>query len=283
MNNGRRWLSRKKKWEQDMHEELRFHIERQTVENIAAGLPPKEARRQAVLQLGSLVGLKENWSPLAKHIQFVEGHHPQLEIVGVVADSKYNDLREGPADFFYIPGTHGDIEIRTDGCARTLIGSLPAIFHSLDSSVKITGVRNLREQVDESLHSDHLIAALCATFSIVALVLTCIGLYGTLTFNIARRTGEIGIRMTLGADQRDISRLVVGEGLRLTIAGLLLGIVMALGTGSLLGSMLFAVKQTDPLTFFGVSIVSLSAAVLACYTPVRRAMRVDPMVALRHE
>ena len=224
-----------------------------------------------------------NASPLGKHIQFVEGHHPQLEIVGVVADSKYLDLREGPADFFYIPGTHGDIEIRTDGSARTLPGSLPAIFHSLDGAVSITGIRTLREQVDESLHSDRLIAALCATFSILALVLTCVGLYGALAFNIARRTSEMGIRMALGASQRDIFRLVVGQGLRLTIAGLLMGIVVTVGTGSRLGSMLFAVKQTDPLTFLGVSIALLSAAVLACYIPARRATRVDPMVALRYE
>jgi predicted permease len=224
-----------------------------------------------------------NVSPLGKHFHFVEGHRPPLEIVGVVADSKYNDLRESPTDFFYIPGTHGDIEIRTDGSAKTLAGSLPAIFHSLDRSVTITGIRSLREQVDESLHSDRLIAALCAAFSILALVLTCVGLYGALAFNLARRTSEIGIRMALGANQRDIFRLVVGQGLRLTIAGLILGIVAALGTGSLLGSMLFAVKKTDPLTFLGVSIALLCAAALACYIPARRAMRVDPMVALRYE
>jgi ABC-type antimicrobial peptide transport system permease subunit len=153
----------------------------------------------------------------------------------------------------------------------------------LDRSVTITGIRSLREQVDESLHSDRLIAALCAAFSILALVLTCVGLYGALAFNLARRTSEIGIRMALGANQRDIFRLVVGQGLRLTIAGLILGIVAALGTGSLLGSMLFAVKQTDPLTFLGVSIALLCAAALACYIPARRAMRVDPMVALRYE
>jgi macrolide transport system ATP-binding/permease protein len=224
-----------------------------------------------------------NVSPLGKHFHFVEGNRPALEIVGVVADSKYNDLRESPSDFFYIPGTHGDIEIRTEGSVKTLAGSLPAIVHSFDSSITVTSIRNLREQVDESLHSDRLIAALCATFSTLALGLTCIGLYGALAFNIAGRTSEIGIRMALGANQRDIFRLVVGQGLRLTIAGLILGIVVALRTGSLLGSVLFAVKQTDPLTFFGVSIALLCAAVLACYIPARRAMRVDPMIALRYE
>ncbi|MGC1171232.1 MAG: ABC transporter permease [Candidatus Acidiferrales bacterium] len=222
-------------------------------------------------------------SPLGKHFHFVEGNRPPLEIVGVVADSKYNDLRESPADFFYIPGTHGDLEIRTSGSAKTLAGALHGIIQTPDSSVKVTGIRTLREQVDESLHSDRLIAALCAAFSILALVLTCVGLYGALAFSVARRTSEIGIRMALGAQPRDIFRLVVGEGLRLTLAGLFLGIVAALSAGSLLASILFAVKQTDPLTFLAVSAVLVSAAVLACYLPARRAMRLDPMTALRDE
>jgi predicted permease len=224
-----------------------------------------------------------NSSPLGKHFRFVEGHRPPLEIIGVVADSKYNDLREGPTDFFYIPGTHGDLEIRTNSSATALSASLREILHSLDSSVTITDIRTLREQVDESLHSDRLIAALCATFSILALILTCVGLYGALAFDVARRTTEIGIRMALGAHPRDIFQLVVGQGVRLTVTGLAVGIVAALSAGSLLASLLFGVAQTDPLTFLVVSVVLLSAAVLAGYLPARRAMRLDPMSALRDE
>ncbi|MGA7853414.1 MAG: FtsX-like permease family protein [Candidatus Acidiferrales bacterium] len=141
----------------------------------------------------------------------------------------------------------------------------------------------LRDQIDESLHSDRLIAALCTTFSILALLLTCVGLYGALAFNVARRTGEIGIRMALGAHPRDILQSVLGQGMRLTVTGLVLGIVAALSAGSLLTSILFGVKQTDPLVFLAVSAVLLSAAVLACYLPARRAMHLDPLSALRHE
>jgi predicted permease len=224
-----------------------------------------------------------NGSPLGKHFHFVEGKRPPLEIVGVVADSKYNDLREGPTDFFYIPGTHGDLEIRTGGSAKALAGPLQAICHSLDSSVTITGINTLREQIDESLHADRLIAALCATFSTLALVLTCVGLYGALAFNVARRTNEIGIRMALGAHPRDIFLLVVGQGMRLTVTGLVLGAVAALSAGSLVTSLLFGVRQTDPLAFLAVSAALLSAAVLASYLPARRAMRLDPMSALRDE
>jgi predicted permease len=222
-------------------------------------------------------------SPLGKHFHFVESNRPPLEIVGVVADSKYNDLRESPADFFYIPGTHGDLEIRTSGSAKALAGPLRGIIHSLDSAVTITGIRTLREQIDESLHSDRLIAALCAAFSTLALVLTCVGLYGALAFSVARRTSEIGIRMALGAHPRDIFRLVIGEGMRLTLTGLFLGVVAALGSGSLLASILFGVKQTDPLAFAAVSVILLASAVLACYLPARRAMQLDPMTALRNE
>jgi predicted permease len=222
-------------------------------------------------------------SPLGKHFHFVEGNRRALEIVGVVADSKYNDLREGPTDFFYIPGTHGDLEIRTSGSAKALAGPLHAICHSLDSSVIITGIYTLREQIDESLHADRLIAALCAIFSILALVLTCVGLYGALAFNVARRTSEIGIRMALGARPRDIFYLVVGQGMRLTVTGLVLGVLAALSAGSLLTSLLFGVRGADPMAFLAVSAILLSAAILACYLPARRAMRLDPMSALRDE
>ena len=222
-------------------------------------------------------------SPLGKHFRFVEGKRPPLEIVGVVADSKYNDLREGPVDFFYIPGTHGELEIRASRSPKSFAGPLRDILRSLDGSVTITSVKTLREQVDESLHPDRLIAALCGVFSILALTLTCVGLYGTLAFSVARRTSEIGVRMALGARPRDIFRLVIGRGMRLTVSGLILGIVAALASTSLLASLLFGVKQTDPLTFAGVSFVLLAAAVLACYVPARRAMRVDPMTALRDE
>jgi predicted permease len=222
-------------------------------------------------------------NPIGKHLQFVEGHRPPVEIVGIVADSKYNDLRESATDFFYIPGTHGDLEIRANVSAATLAAPIRDILRSLDSTVRVTGIKTLREQVDESLHPDRLIAALCAIFSGVALSLTCVGLYGLLAFDVARRTGEIGIRMALGAGRFDVLRLVVGQGMRWTSSGMILGIFAALATGSLLASLLFGVQKTDPLTFLGVALVLFIAAALACYLPARRASRVDPMVALRYE
>jgi predicted permease len=139
------------------------------------------------------------------------------------------------------------------------------------------------EVANESLHPDRLIATLCGIFSILALALTCVGLYGLLAFDVARRTGEIGIRLALGARRGDILQLVVGQGMRWTFSGMLVGVLAALAAGSLIASMLFGVRKTDPLTFLLVLAILLAAAVLACYLPARRASRVDPMVALRYE
>jgi putative ABC transport system permease protein len=137
--------------------------------------------------------------------------------------------------------------------------------------------------IDESLHDDRLIATLCGIFSLLALVLTCVGLYGTLSFNVVRRTNEIGIRMALGARPGNIFALVIGQGLRLVIFGLVIGAAEALASASLLAKLLFGVKGADPATFVGVSVLLILAAIAACYVPARRAMRVDPMVALRDE
>ncbi len=203
-------------------------------------------------------------------------------------------MREQTPDFVYVnrqqlralhptPGVSGVLNVRASGNARTLSGPLRDLIRSFDSSANIENIRTLREQVDMSLHQDRLIAALCSTFSLLALVLTCIGLYGTLSFNVARRTNEIGVRMALGASPRDIFRLVVGAGMRLTGTGLIVGAAGSIASGYFLASLLFGVKRADPVTLAGVALLLLAAAVLACYTPARRAMRVDPIVALRDE
>jgi predicted permease len=234
-------------------------------------------------------------SPIGKRLNFDTGKKwPTMEIVGVVADSKYNDLREASTDFVYVnrtqirtwhpaPNVVGVLDVRATGNAKALSGPLREAIHSLDSSVKVTGIKTLRQQIDESLHQDRLIASLCGIFSLLALTLTCVGLYGTLSFSVVRRTNEIGVRMALGARPTNIFRLVIGQGMRLVIVGLVIGAAGALASASLLAKLLFGVKGADPVTFVGVSVVLIVAAILACYLPARRAMRVDPMVALRYE
>ncbi|HEY6307395.1 MAG TPA: ABC transporter permease [Candidatus Angelobacter sp.] len=231
-------------------------------------------------------------NPVGKRLQTNEGNHT-WEIVGVVADSKYLNLREDATDFVYLgmvkQGTgnlaelRSTLSVRVAGSAASLRNTLPGIILALDSSVRITRVATLRELADDSLHIDRLIAALCGTFGLLALTLTCVGLYGVLAFSVARRTSEIGIRMALGAQRDDIFRLVVGQGMKLVVAGLLLGSAAALACTGLLKSLLFGVGRGDPLTFFGICLLLVAAAALACYMPARRATRVDPLVALRNE
>jgi predicted permease len=254
--------------------------------------------------------------PVGKRFKFVEGSRPPMEIVGVVGDSKYNDLREATPDFFYLASlqsqprstVHATLSVRAAGSAHmagsasaagnvvtagttraaaatadTLVRPLRDLVRQLDPTVNIVGVRTLRQQVDESLRQDRLIAALCGTFSLLALGLTCVGLFGLLSFFVARRTNEIGIRMALGARRLDIMRLVVGHGMRLVCVGLALGVFGALAATALIKNLLFGVGRADPATFLGICALLALAALIACYVPARRATYVDPLVALRNE
>ena len=254
-----------------------------TAEDAHSNSPSYQATNVAIINRTMARRFFGDSSPLGKHFRFVEGNRPPLEIVGVVADSKYKSLREGPTDFFYIPGTHGDLVIRTNGSGSSLAGPLRETLHSLDSSVTVTSIKTLRQQVDESLHPERLVSALCSVFSLLALTLSCVGLYGILAFQVARRTSEIGVRMALGAHPANIFRLIVLHGMRLTIAGSVLGVFAVLSISSVLTSFLFGLKPTDPLAYLGVSVVLLFSAFIACYIPARRAMAVDPITALRDE
>jgi predicted permease len=235
-----------------------------------------------------------NTNPIGKRFKFVEGRWPPLEIVGVVADSVYNDTREQTPDFIYLSrqqqralhpttGIYGVLDVRAIGKASALSGPLRDLVRSFDSAAEITYIKTLRNVIDESLHDDRLITTLCSIFSLLALALTCVGLYGTLSFSVVRRANEIGIRMALGARPGNIFALVIGQGIRLVIFGVVIGAAGALASASLLTKLLFGVKGADPVAFVGTSVLLILAAVAACYVPARRAMRVDPMVALREE
>jgi predicted permease len=227
--------------------------------------------------------------PIGKRLEFVESGR-KFEIVGVVADSKYYDLRENATDFMCLdrlqsppesPVINGTLSVRAAGNAGALRNTLPEMVRSLDQSIRISRVATLRERIDDSIHADRVIAALCGSFSLLALLLTGIGLYGILSFSVARRTSEIGIRMALGAQRLDISRLVVGQGMRLVLTGLVLGTAAALAAAGLLTRLLFGVGRVDPLTLIGILLLLAVTAILACHLPARRATRVDPLVALR--
>jgi ABC-type antimicrobial peptide transport system permease subunit len=145
------------------------------------------------------------------------------------------------------------------------------------------GVRTLEQYISGSVAQRRFMTALLGTFGGVALVLAVIGLYGVMSYAVSRRTHEIGVRVALGAGAADVLRLIVGQGLRLTLLGIVLGWLCALGASRFLGSLLFGVNGNDPVTFVAVSTLFLSVAIAACSIPARRATRVDPLVALRHE
>jgi putative ABC transport system permease protein len=222
----------------------------------------------------------------------VEGNRGPFTIIGVVADSRYNDLREATPDFFYLSSLQAPtravvkatlIVRAASASAAMLAVPVRETIRSLDSTVSISNVRTLREQVDESLRQQRVIAALCAIFSLLALILTCVGLYGLLSLSVARRTSEIGIRMALGAGRSSIFGMVVGHGLRLAMFGLLLGSAGAFAASTLVRSMLFGVGRADGVTLAAICLVLALAALVACYLPARRATRVDPIAALRSE
>ena len=221
---------------------------------------------------------------LGRRFKLIEGNR-SLEIIGVVQDSKYNDLRESATNFFYMPSVSArqTLEIRTNNDPRILMSSVRAIIASVSGAFNVGDIKTLREQVDESLQIDRLITMLCGSFGILALVLTCVGLYGLISFRIAQRTKEVGIRMALGAHRGRILRLVVGEGLFMTGIGIALGSIGAAAAAWILRKILFGIGAADPVTMVTVPLLLIFSTIIACYVPARRAAKVDPIVALRYE
>ena len=174
-------------------------------------------------------------------------------------------------------------ELRTAASPTALVKSVREIVSQAGDNLPLTDVRTQTEQIDQILFQERLMARLSSFFGALALVLACIGLYGLLSYEVSRRTRELGIRMALGAQRRNLLRLVVGQGILLVLIGAAIGIAAALGVTHFISSMLYGLHANDPVTFAAVAILLTLVALAACYIPARRAMRVDPMVALRHE
>jgi predicted permease len=207
------------------------------------------------------------------------------EIVGVVRDTKYNDLRREINPTMYTPqsGMGASFEVRTAADPQALVPAIRRVVAQINPNLPLRDVTTEAQQIDRLLFQERLIARLSAFFGLLALVLACIGLYGLLSYEVARRTREIGIRMALGAQVADVLRLVVRQGFALALVGAAVGIGVALGVTRYLASMLYDVRANDPLTIAAVSVLLALVALTACYIPARRATHVDPIVALRHE
>jgi predicted permease len=226
-----------------------------------------------------------NENPLGRRFGGTSGSVSNWEIVGVVGDAKYQYLRSEIEPTGYVPQRNGSttFEVRTAGDPAAIIPAIRDAVSQLDANLPVFHLKTQSEQIDRSLFQGRLIARLSSFFGGLSLLLACIGLYGLLSYEVTRRTREIGVRMALGAHPSDIVRFVVRQGLAWSAAGAIIGIVGALAATRYIASLLYGVRAADPLTFAGVALLLELVAAAACYLPARRAMRVDPMVALRHE
>ena len=224
-------------------------------------------------------------TPLGRSISGLGVKYPSCEIVGVVGDAKYQTLRSEISPTVYVPQKEGSatFEVRTTANPETIIPAVRSIVSQLDNNLPLFDVKTQSAQIEGSLFQERLIARLSSFFGGLSLLLACIGLYGLLSYEVARRTREIGVRMALGARPSDVLRLIVSQGVVLSAAGVSLGILASLGATRYLASLLYGVHPFDPLTFAVVALLLGVVALAACFLPARRAMRVDPMVALRHE
>ena len=231
---------------------------------------------------------KEN--PLGKHFGESAGGadeppSPGMEIIGVVRDAKYNDLRREIHAMIYSPQTGGgaSFELRTAADPKAILPAIRKTVAQVNANLPLFDVKTESQQIDRILFQERLVARLSSFFALLALMLACIGLYGLLSYEVSRRTREIGIRLALGAQAADVLRLIVKQGIVLGLVGATVGAAVAIGVTRYMAAMLYDVHPNDPLTIVAVAALLTIVALAACYVPARRAMRVDPIVALRHE
>ncbi|HEV2341536.1 MAG TPA: ABC transporter permease [Candidatus Acidoferrales bacterium] len=233
-----------------------------------------------------------NQDPIGKTYKGFGGSGPATIVVGVVGDEQQWGIRHRPIPENYFPltrglvgsdGFNGTVSIKTSVAPASILETVRGDVGELDSSLALFHVRTMEEVIADNMQQTTLQTYLLGTFAGLAMLLAAIGLYGVMSYLVTQRTHEIGIRMALGAQRRDVVKLVIGQGAKLILLGVAIGIAAALALTRLMSTLLFGVHATDPLTYVSVAVLLSAVALLACYIPARRAMRVDPMVALRYE
>jgi len=217
-----------------------------------------------------------------------QGNPIWREVVGVVGHVKHKGLEgESPVQY-YIP--HRQLPVnsvflvaRTAVEPASLSGSVRASIQEVDRELPVYRVTTMEQMVADSMAQRRFAMTLLGIFAFVAMILASVGLYGVMSYSVTHRTNEIGIRMALGASVSDVLRMVVGQGMGLSLAGVVIGLVGALLLTRVMRTLLFSVSATDPLTYGAVALVLVAVSLLACYVPARRATKVDPMEALRYE
>jgi len=220
----------------------------------------------------------------------VDSPNAWLTVVGVVSDTRQTGLYEQKLEF-YVPYAQErrsfmaprDLVVRTKSDPALIAAAVRRAVWSVDKDQPVSNVRTLDQVFSAAISQERFQALMLGLFAALALLLACVGLYGVISYAVVLRTHEIGVRMALGAQPVDVLRLVIRQGMTLTLAGLIVGIVAGTFVTRVLTDMLFGVTPRDPLTFAGVPVLLLLVALLACYIPARRATRIDPLSALRAE
>jgi putative ABC transport system permease protein len=228
--------------------------------------------------------------PIGKRFRhgYPEYQSPWREVVGVVADIKLDGVESGASMQAYFPfaqetWSNFSIVARTTGDPLQSAASVERAIHTIDKDLPVFEVRSMDQLMGASLAQRRLTLTVLGSFAALALLLAGVGIYGVIAYSVRQRTRELGIRMALGAQRRDVSKLIIVHGLKLAVLGVALGLCLALALTRWMESLLFEVRPTDPLTFTVIALVLLLVALLACWLPARRATKVDPLVALRHE
>jgi putative ABC transport system permease protein len=229
--------------------------------------------------------------PLGKRIKFpgsTARPEPWRSIVGVVRDVKQYGVDKENTMQLYLPEAQLPVSwltltVRTAGDPAQTLGAIRNEIRGVDPDQAVFEVATMEGLLAEAIAKRRFVMLLLAGFAALALALAAIGIYGVMGYTVAQRTQEIGVRMALGAQTGDVLKLVVGQGMRLALGGVVIGLAAACGLTRLMTTLLFSVKATDPLTFGVIALLLIAVALLACYIPARRATKVDPMVALRTE
>jgi putative ABC transport system permease protein len=232
-----------------------------------------------------------NEDPIGKQVTIHSrppSRNPPVEIIGIVGDAKQETLSGDAEPTFYWP--HSELAlpsltlvVRTAGDAVNLAAAARGVIRSLDPGQPVAEVRTMESLLSESMGRARFNTVLLSVFAVVALILASIGIYGVMAYAVAQRTQEIGIRMALGAQPRDVLKIVIIQGMTLALIGIAIGLLAAFALTRWMETLLFGVRPADPLTFTVITAVLAMVALVACWIPARRATKVDPLVALRSE